>query len=176
MKIMCDTNIIIDVLLKREPFVDESCRVLSLCLLCDRYLLSGQKIHAQHRARLSGNRKTVGNCEGAQRHQPGCPDCISESSLCNINITSTLVYNTPVKFMRYLFGLLQAEKRSHCSIDEHLSILQRPLCKISAITFTQYRLIRTRYAVYTLKLPHFLRDSVEKQCICLQVFYKNIYS
>ena len=31
MKIMCDTNIISDVLLKREPFVDESCRVLSLC-------------------------------------------------------------------------------------------------------------------------------------------------
>lgn len=31
MKIMCDTNIIIDVLLEREPFVDESCRVLSLC-------------------------------------------------------------------------------------------------------------------------------------------------
>ena len=31
MKIMCDTNIILDVLLEREPFVEDSCRVLSLC-------------------------------------------------------------------------------------------------------------------------------------------------
>lgn len=31
MKIMCDTNIIIDVLLEREPFVEDSYRVLSLC-------------------------------------------------------------------------------------------------------------------------------------------------
>lgn len=31
MKIMCDTNIIIDVLLEREPFVDDSHKVLSLC-------------------------------------------------------------------------------------------------------------------------------------------------
>lgn len=31
MKIMCDTNIIIDMLLEREPFVEESCKVLSLC-------------------------------------------------------------------------------------------------------------------------------------------------
>lgn len=31
MKIMCDTNIIIDVLLERQPFVDDSCKVLSLC-------------------------------------------------------------------------------------------------------------------------------------------------
>lgn len=31
MKIMCDTNVIIDVLLEREPFVETSCRVLSLC-------------------------------------------------------------------------------------------------------------------------------------------------
>ena len=31
MKIMCDTNIIIDVLLEREPFVEASCHVLSLC-------------------------------------------------------------------------------------------------------------------------------------------------
>lgn len=31
MKIMCDTNIIIDVLLEREPFVEDSCKVLSLC-------------------------------------------------------------------------------------------------------------------------------------------------
>lgn len=31
MKIMCDTNIIIDVLLDREPFADDSCKVLSLC-------------------------------------------------------------------------------------------------------------------------------------------------
>lgn len=31
MKIMCDTNVIIDVLLEREPFVEDSCRVLSLC-------------------------------------------------------------------------------------------------------------------------------------------------
>ncbi len=31
MKIMCDTNIIIDVLLEREPFADDSCKVLSLC-------------------------------------------------------------------------------------------------------------------------------------------------
>ena len=28
---MCDTNIIIDVLLEREPFVEDSCKVLSLC-------------------------------------------------------------------------------------------------------------------------------------------------
>lgn len=31
MKIMCDTNIIIGVLLEREPFVEDSCKVLSLC-------------------------------------------------------------------------------------------------------------------------------------------------
>ncbi|MBD5460786.1 MAG: PIN domain-containing protein, partial [Lachnospiraceae bacterium] len=31
MKIMCDTNIIVDVLLEREPFVEDSCKVLSLC-------------------------------------------------------------------------------------------------------------------------------------------------
>ncbi|MCM1090606.1 MAG: PIN domain-containing protein [Butyrivibrio sp.] len=31
MKIMCDTNIIIDVLLERAPFVDDSCKVLALC-------------------------------------------------------------------------------------------------------------------------------------------------
>lgn len=31
MKIMCDTNVIIDVLLEREPFVEDSCKVLSLC-------------------------------------------------------------------------------------------------------------------------------------------------
>lgn len=31
MKIMCDTNIIIDVLLEREPFVEDSYQVLSLC-------------------------------------------------------------------------------------------------------------------------------------------------
>ena len=31
MKIMCDTNVILDVLLEREPFVDDSCKVLSLC-------------------------------------------------------------------------------------------------------------------------------------------------
>lgn len=31
MRIMCDTNIIIDVLLEREPFVEDSYRVLSLC-------------------------------------------------------------------------------------------------------------------------------------------------
>ncbi len=31
MKIMCDTNIIVDVLLEREPFAEDSCKVLSLC-------------------------------------------------------------------------------------------------------------------------------------------------
>ena len=31
MKIMCDTNVIIDVLLEREPFVEDSSTVLSLC-------------------------------------------------------------------------------------------------------------------------------------------------
>ncbi len=31
MKIMCDTNIILDVLLEREPFAEDSCRVLGLC-------------------------------------------------------------------------------------------------------------------------------------------------
>lgn len=31
MKIMCDTNVILDVLLEREPFVEDSYRVLSLC-------------------------------------------------------------------------------------------------------------------------------------------------
>lgn len=31
MKIMCDTNVIMDVLLEREPFVEDSCKVLSLC-------------------------------------------------------------------------------------------------------------------------------------------------
>lgn len=31
MKIMVDTNIIIDVLLEREPIVEDSCRLLSLC-------------------------------------------------------------------------------------------------------------------------------------------------
>ena len=31
MKIMVDTNIIIDVLLEREPFVDDSYKLLSLC-------------------------------------------------------------------------------------------------------------------------------------------------
>ena len=28
---MCDTNIIIDVLLEREPFAENSCKILSLC-------------------------------------------------------------------------------------------------------------------------------------------------
>lgn len=31
MKIMCDTNVIIDVLLEWEPFVEDSCQVLRLC-------------------------------------------------------------------------------------------------------------------------------------------------
>ena len=31
MKIMCDTNIIMDMLLAREPFDDDSCTVLTLC-------------------------------------------------------------------------------------------------------------------------------------------------
>lgn len=31
MKIMCDTNVIIDVLLEREPFAEDSCKALSLC-------------------------------------------------------------------------------------------------------------------------------------------------
>lgn len=31
MKIMCDTNVIIDVLMEREAFVEDSCKVLSLC-------------------------------------------------------------------------------------------------------------------------------------------------
>ena len=31
MKILCDTNIIIDMLLEREPFAEASCRTLSLC-------------------------------------------------------------------------------------------------------------------------------------------------
>ena len=31
MKIMCDTNIILDVLLEREPFVEDSYQILSLC-------------------------------------------------------------------------------------------------------------------------------------------------
>ncbi|WP_434311474.1 PIN domain-containing protein [Hominifimenecus sp. rT4P-3] len=31
MKIMCDTNVVIDVLLEREPFVADSYKVLSLC-------------------------------------------------------------------------------------------------------------------------------------------------
>ena len=31
MKIMCDTNVIIDVLLEREPFVEDSYKILSLC-------------------------------------------------------------------------------------------------------------------------------------------------
>lgn len=31
MKIMCDTNVIIDVLLEREPFVEDSYKVLNLC-------------------------------------------------------------------------------------------------------------------------------------------------
>lgn len=31
MKILCDTNIIVDVLLERDPFVEDSCKVLNLC-------------------------------------------------------------------------------------------------------------------------------------------------
>lgn len=31
MKIMCDTNVIIDVLLEREPFVEDSYKILKLC-------------------------------------------------------------------------------------------------------------------------------------------------
>lgn len=31
MMIMCDTNVILDVLLEREPFVNDSCKVLSFC-------------------------------------------------------------------------------------------------------------------------------------------------
>ena len=31
MKIMCDTNVILDVLLEREPFVEDSFKILSLC-------------------------------------------------------------------------------------------------------------------------------------------------
>ena len=31
MKIMCDTNVILDVFLQREPFVADSCQVLKLC-------------------------------------------------------------------------------------------------------------------------------------------------
>ena len=38
MKIMCDTNIILDVLLEREPFVEDSYKVLSLC---EKHLIDG---------------------------------------------------------------------------------------------------------------------------------------
>ncbi len=31
MKIMCDTNVIIDVLLEREPFIEDSYKILKLC-------------------------------------------------------------------------------------------------------------------------------------------------
>lgn len=31
MKMMCDTNVILDVLLEREPFVEDSCKFLKLC-------------------------------------------------------------------------------------------------------------------------------------------------
>ena len=31
MKIMCDTNVIIDVLLEREPFIEDSYKVLKFC-------------------------------------------------------------------------------------------------------------------------------------------------
>lgn len=31
MKIMCDTNVVIDVLLDREPFVEDSYKILTLC-------------------------------------------------------------------------------------------------------------------------------------------------
>lgn len=31
MRIMCDTNIIMDMLLEREPFVEDSCKALQLC-------------------------------------------------------------------------------------------------------------------------------------------------
>ncbi|EOS27054.1 hypothetical protein C806_00647 [Lachnospiraceae bacterium 3-1] len=31
MKIMCDTNVILDVLLEREPFVEDSYKLLKLC-------------------------------------------------------------------------------------------------------------------------------------------------
>ena len=31
MKIMCDTNVILDVLLEREPFVEDSYKILKLC-------------------------------------------------------------------------------------------------------------------------------------------------
>ncbi len=31
MKIMCDTNVILDVLLEREPFAEDSYKILKLC-------------------------------------------------------------------------------------------------------------------------------------------------
>lgn len=31
MKIMCDSNVVVDVLLDREPFAEASCKVLTLC-------------------------------------------------------------------------------------------------------------------------------------------------
>ena len=31
MKIMCDTNVILDVLLEREPFAEDSYKILELC-------------------------------------------------------------------------------------------------------------------------------------------------
>lgn len=37
MKIMCDTNVVLDVLLDREPFVQDSYKILSLC--------EGHRIH-----------------------------------------------------------------------------------------------------------------------------------
>ena len=75
MKIMCDTNIILDVLLERQTFVEDSYKVLSLCeehrlegfvsasSVTDIYYL------AQHRTRLSGSWEDTGDCKSVQCYQ-----------------------------------------------------------------------------------------------------------
>ena len=62
MKIMCDTNVIIDVLLEREPFVEDSCQVRHLCeehkidgfvsasCITDIYYLVGKYTHSSELA------------------------------------------------------------------------------------------------------------------------------
>ena len=91
MKIMCDTNIILDVLLERQPFVEDSYKVLSLCeehrlegfvsaSSVTEHLLSGQKIHPQHRTRLPGGWEDAGDCKSVQRYQQRCSDRIPEKS------------------------------------------------------------------------------------------------
>ena len=78
MRIMFDTNIFLDVLLEREPFVEDSCKVLSLCedhkidgfvsasSITDIYYLVKKYTHDTD---IAGDWKNPGNRKSRRCHQ-----------------------------------------------------------------------------------------------------------